>query len=518
MENNTNSPKNTWASNYFKILSGFTIQINWFVFLLLLISVTTFFSGYKWYFSSMKYAIDREEINFKEIDSLEINIKKHHLANDPNFDFNDFLQKKSAKLSKSIKSDSIPFNLKDIVRSNIANYRELNSSTNISTVPIAGLKTPTTDYLFLLYLVGTLIFLWLFKVLNDSRNVLVETFNFPTTQNYQEATTIPALFYIILPGTEKRKFYFYFEASLLIFIISILRLAFSNYYDLSSTHSLYDIPLEMHPGFNGWQYFWAFWVYILFAALAIIVFIKAVNILIDIRNLLILLKWQRNSFYPQLYQLFEEAGIYLIRFRNRMEYRNVGISNKMQLCIYANVYNPTKRDVRFISGRINLVRSLRIHEKNKGKNLIDREFKFSQQLNRDITFEEENMRLFFNNILKDPSYEKQLASSFKTEISKPVLYSKSEESNSSIIDPSIVKEVVALFEQSKLQKAIELLSSNLNEDFLERKIELRMLLSKLNKIENDNNKGIIPNDYYYYEYNKLINYFSKILSLFSKEE
>lgn len=368
------------------------------------------------------------------------------------------------------------------------------------------------DYLLLLTIIGVTLLFWLSRLIKYLKNILIETFNYPSQERNQEDFIIPSLFYILLPDEsfKNQKIYYYFEIILLIFICSIIRLTCSNLMDLYITHSKHT---ETHTNYNYFQIFGSSIIYLFFIFFSLYLFDRIKHNLIDIRNLIILIRWERTSFFPMLYEIFEEQGIYLKQYQNRMEYRKVGGGKVHEFCINVNVYNPLKRDIRFIHSKINLTQSLFKFNRNNRDVKIQREFTKDKYLERILTIEEERMRDFFRIILSDRNYEKGLYFSFTNAISEKVHSAINEMSNSRLHYKKVIDTCRTLIEESNLKEALHLLDQFLEEEGNEYTNEVKLNLRRYNKLLTDYRKGVIPRAQFDVELTIIANNILEILSI-----
>lgn len=130
--------------------------------------------------------------------------------------------------------------------------------------------------------------------------------------------------------------------------------------------------------------------------------------MLDIRNLVLLVKWGKKALYPALYHLFEKNKRSLKIEDSLIEYRKTKDIDKLFLCIRT----VEESQVHETKGCINLPKSLKIFYKNYPNWETNKKDTY---LGRMLTVEEYNMRNYFEKILTDDTYEKELCESWKKE-------------------------------------------------------------------------------------------------------
>lgn len=506
----------TWISEYYKILSRYSTQINVIILFLILTTVLSLFTGYSSQFGSLEFAQEREKktleakekelkVNKNRIDSLG----KRGLASSL---FDTLNRRHPLNTADSLRLKNLSDQRENLLRdsstavNSLRKVDKLVDEITISQIPLFGEKTSRADYIFFLYLLSIGALFWLLTILEFTKNVLKEVFNYPSTKDNSYEISIPSLFYIILPSNDNLKFYRYFELILYCFFASILLIGIIICYELFIFHSEHNSALTKIPGFDESQVFWTIGLYIIFALIYLMFFFFILPRLKDIRNLLILIKWQRTAFFPKLYELFQENNLYLIKGQNRMEYRQVGISSKLELCIYANVYNPTNpKDIRFIHDTVNLPKSLCKYISFNKTEVYDRTFFIDKYLDRIITVEEFRMREFFKALLTDKGYDNGIANSYGTallinKISAPEVSNVVEK-----ISKDIYEQVIELIKDNRINEVFALIDKNVVEDSNERKEQIALIKMRYDRYNSHFIKGIIPIDTYELEMRTISN-------------
>jgi hypothetical protein len=409
-EKNINDPKmvndqkitddpNDRGKLYFEILKKATSNINWLFLTLIIFTGVNFFMLYRWHCGNIKFAIKREQTNIDK----------------KNFDM--FYQKvsKTAYFEKTAYFDSTDIikknYLKSEVNKRIKELNDLDLQGSYSTLPFLGIPFYITDYVVMLLMIGMILFYWLYRNLKFSRDVLKEYYNAPRKLDPIDSELISSLFYFIFPSGEKFKRYKQIELGLVFYVISISLILASNLIELFLRHSYY-LSLIEQPGI--WDFLPHIFVTTLIIiscfVLSIIIWKQSKRYLLDLRNLVILTKWEKRAFFPALYDLFHKNNRKLMKDKNLLEYRRPNDSDDLFLCI-TTVEN--KNLIHKTRGHINLPESLKKFYINHPKGNHEKDF--DTTLERILTEEVQNMRDFFEIILTDYNYEKELCESWISE-------------------------------------------------------------------------------------------------------
>lgn len=520
-----------------------------------MVSIISVFSVYAWYLGDLAFAYKTEKNNKDKLQEIAL---KQGQRGKPTED-NEFTQEeaisalfnKETKLSGSeiinrldkyrdtlVKKDIInvfqdsittkkelPEKLSDDkgieaklskkIEDRIKGINEFRNKTTLAHIPFTGTTSTITDFIFLLYLLSLGLIFWLRKILEFTRNVLKEIFNFPSLEETSIEISIPSLFYLILPSNDNIKFYKYLEYTILLFLFSIIAFVFTNFFDIFINHHAYDLPLIDLPGFSNWQIFWSIGVYLIILSIILFAVYRIKDDLIDIRNLIVLIKWQRTAFFPQLYISFQENDLYLKKFQNRMEYRNVGISQKMRLCIYANIYNPyVLDDIRFINARVNLAKSLKKYFSHNKTEEYKRTFVVDKYIRRVLTVEENKMRDYVKAIFCDKNYEDELSREFEKCITAKVHQIKDFVTKPKLVDGKVLSVITSLVAEGKTQEALQKFHENVDEQLEEIKELLILLTARFERIHGHYLKGIIPIETYEMEVNIINNNILEVIKYF----
>jgi hypothetical protein len=535
-----------WVDGYYKSLTRYSNQIIVLFIAILMVSIISVFSVYTWYFGDLAFAYKTEKDNKDKLEEIILKQKQRgKLPSDNEFTQEEALSalfKKEEKLSGTeiikrlnenhdtlTKSDIVNIfqdsitekkelqerltdekviesKLSKKVENRVKNIAEFRNKTTLAYIPFMGTTSTITDFIFLLYLLSLGLIFWLRKVLEFTRNVLKEIFNFPSLEETSIEISIPSLFYLILPSNDNIRFYKYLEYTVLLFLFSIVTFVFTNFFDIFINHHAYDLPLIDLPGFSYWQIFWSVGIYAIILSIIMYAVLRIKDDLIDIRNLIVLIKWQRTSFFPQLYSLFQENDLYLKKYQNRMEYRNVGISKKMRLCIYANVYNPyVLDDIRFINARVNLAKSLKKFFAHNKTEEYKRTFVIDKYIRRILTVEENKMRDYVKAIFCDKNYEDELSKEFEKCITAKVHQIKDFVTKPKLVDEKVLAVITTLVADGQTREALQKFNENVDEQLEEIKELLILLTARFERIHGHYLKGIIPIETYEMEVNIINN-------------
>lgn len=198
-----------------------------------------------------------------------------------------------------------------------------------------------------------------------------------------------------------------------------------------------------------------------------------------------------------------------------MEYRKVGISKEMSLCIYANVYNPyILDDIRFINARVDLANSLKkFFEHNKTEE-YKRFFLIDKYVRRILTVEESKMRDYVKSIFCDKHYEDELSKEFEKCISMKTHQIKEVVTKPRLVDEKVLAAIQGLIAEGKTREALSLFDQNVDEKLEEIKDQIIMLISRFERIHGHYLKGIIPIETYEMEINIINNNILEIIKYF----
>jgi hypothetical protein len=276
--------------------------------------------------------------------------------------------------------------------------------------------------------------IWLFIIIDYSKNTLKNFLNYPSLKASTEEFGVNSLFFLLLPGGGNRRFYRYFELLMILYILLLFSIQLSNYYDLFVKENT--LGLTMGNMKKGWGEFLPHvWVsngiVIVCISICILIFWKALGKMKDVRNLLILLRWNRVAFVPTLHTIFQKMNLKLKKGHNSIEYRPLNEPKKeskkkpkkelIKLKFVVSLHTINQKDeensIRF-SGEINLAKSLKKFNKRifkEEESIPDLPMETEEALGRKPTFDELKMRKFFEKILSDTGYEKQLYEDFKAQ-------------------------------------------------------------------------------------------------------
>jgi hypothetical protein len=395
---------NSFAKLYYSILSRSSNQINWLIFALLAIIGTNISALYSWHFGNLEYAIKREEINLKQVGEL-----KKHIPRDKKEEITSTMKKENKNEDETIRA---------FVREKKENFQALYEKCQIATIPLTGVKFIITDFIIILCILGTIFLMWLFTIIDYSKNTLKNFLNYPSLKSSTEEWGVNSLFFLLLPGGGNRRFYRYFELLIALYILLLCSILISNYYDVVKKINPYGFKgMRNMPGWDVFEtHVWVSnGIVIVCISICILIFWKALGKMKDLRNLLILLRWYRVAFVPTLHKIFQKMNLKLKKGYNSLEYRPLNETKKLKIVVSLHTINQNDEEnsIRF-SGDVNLAHSLKKFYKQE-EFIPDLPMEAEEELGRKPTFDELKMRHFFEKIFSDKEYETQLYEDFKAQ-------------------------------------------------------------------------------------------------------
>jgi hypothetical protein len=268
---------------------------------------------------------------------------------------------------------------------------------------------------------------WLSINIKLSRDGLKEYFNAPTVLEYSDNESITSLFTFIMPSLDNYRSYRFFEWGLISYVVSLICLIASNFYDAyRKADIITGLTLSQQPNFNCYKGFVTSSNLITFIGVLFFFYLFWIicKYLLDIRNIVILLKWFNGSLKPAVHDaLLSKNKIFFRNMKPLYEYKRVNSLSDLHFCISlfyiqaSEVSNPSLNEnpeYKMISGKINLPESLKnFNEKSENSNMSEIPFdvrtKIDSDLNRRLTEEELKMKGFFKSLLINNSYGGNLA-------------------------------------------------------------------------------------------------------------
>lgn len=460
--------ESTRGRMYFDILFKSTSTLNWLFLTIIIFAGVNFFVLYTWHFGNLKYAIEREEVNLKKIDTLffnkygfykndSINILKIHLDTNENrfnrlhitaikdvknknkvvsvVDFYstrnyselkrmvDTLDSKSNKDSllsyinniqnESKKIDTITKTfdaLKAETQGYIDSYNKMRNEDWYPTLPFIGISFYIVDYVIVLLIIGCIFLYWYHRVLRFNRDVIKSYFNSPDSLIEEESDSISSLYFFILSSSTKFNRYKQIELGLNLYKISVILILVSDIYEVCYMHH-YNMPLYKQPG-----YFVMLWniiptLLIICSTIFFIIRIQkdAKTYLMDLRNLIILTKWTRTALSPAFFYLFkEEKGVELKKGENLTQYKKPFDTEGLHLCF---TFVDVKDREYTIKAAVNFSESLKKYNNHQEANAFDNKYLndfLKSHFGRRPTDDESYMTGFFIKTFTDKSYEVDL--------------------------------------------------------------------------------------------------------------
>ena len=407
--NNHEGTKENHSIMYYNILSKISNQINWLTFVILIIVGTSIFVLYTWHFGNLKYAIKVENYIVNHPEEVLKTISPEIFQKDPKEMIDQNIQDDIRE-----KEDDIKNKAQQLVNE----FKSMAAECRIAFLQFAGVKVFITDFLILLSIVGTLFLVWLFFLFKYSRNTMAELFNFPSQKTSVQELGISSLFFVITHGFGKKRYTTIFEmlAGFLLILTSLELI--SNFWDLFFHMTEYGIKgLYNLPGFKEFLPHAIVSTSLILICLATISVIirKTKVIVLDIHNLIILLRWGRIAIIPTLFELTERnLNQKLERGYNSIEYIFSEEKKSYILMTTLAIAETTSssRQSLVIESRINLRKSLAQYLKNNSC-VNNKNSYIDKYLNRRLMKNELEMREYFFTIFTDRNLEKELAAKFK---------------------------------------------------------------------------------------------------------
>ena len=267
---------------------------------------------------------------------------------------------------------------------------------------------------------------WLLVNIKFSRDTLKEYFNAPAVLTYTDNESIASMFSFIIPNLDNYKRYRFFELGIIFYLLSLFGVLISNIYDVFvKENPITGLTIFERPSFA--EYFGFVFssnlITITSIIITIILFIQFKKYLLDIRNLVLLLKWFNGSLKPAVIDsLMDKNQEFYEGIKPRYEYRRIDSTSQLHFCInlvhkshqLSNSNLNDRPKFTTISGIIDLPKCLvRFNSRRKEFNLeeisLAEKIRIDPDLNRRLTEEELRMKKFFELLLKDKSYGDNLA-------------------------------------------------------------------------------------------------------------
>lgn len=353
-----------------------------------------------------------------------------------NFKKVNILDNNSKEIAFKYYTDKV--NLK--IKSDLDNLKKLQSETQINSLSfLANIKSTTPDYIVVISTLGTVFVFWLYIVLESTRDTLKIIFNDTKLYIKPEIESVFSIFFMILPSYPNRKAFNTLKLTLIFFNISLLGLIISNIHGIFYSPFLcglsrYQLINLLDSGRILLFYYLIPTILIIFSSIFSFYFsVKQIYPIIDIRNLIFLLRWTRVALKPQIIILLDNIDqdgnnisketINKSKIKKYIDYENIFIEyrnyKKVEKPIlflsrilgnkYRNYFvirlNKTKNNEAIkIKGEIDLLGSYQeFYSEKRDEDItsISDLYLKDKLLNRVLTIEEAKMRLFFSDFLRD---------------------------------------------------------------------------------------------------------------------
>ena len=185
---------NSIAKLYYRILSRSSNQINWLIFALLVIIGTNLAGLYSWHFGNIEYAIKREEINLKEVSEIMNRFEKKRI------------KEKNEKKNNEVKNENEKIDeetIRAFLKEKKEDFQKMYKECQTATIPLTGVKFIITDFDIILCILGTIFLMWLFTIIDYSKNTLQNFLNYPSLKASIEELGVNSLFFLLLPGPDQ---------------------------------------------------------------------------------------------------------------------------------------------------------------------------------------------------------------------------------------------------------------------------------------------------------------------------
>lgn len=292
--------------------------------------------------------------------------------------------------------------------------RDLDSTMSVIQLPLINIQLLQTDLAPILVLLGLFFLYWLRLNLEFARNTLCNLYNDSSTAN-RVSRTIPAHFFILWPGSSRRRSHWIFWFILYSIVVSCLILIATDIHDFFGTGSRRAIALYKQAGWEAFKpyAYGKIVVEFLMAFVAAYVIYRLRSIIRDVRNLLTLVEWAPRAFHPLLYNLFAEEKSPLFEGANETsydEYASRSFCLRIRLTFIGDRRNPNPHEEEYFEASVDLWESA--SHKNSYSETIDWKYLFSKSEWAHSSAEERRMRFFFFNVLTNPNIEKELSRKF----------------------------------------------------------------------------------------------------------
>ncbi len=383
MENNNFSEI---GKSYLELLTRTSSTLNWLFLSILIFTGVNFALMYQDYFGALNSSImaREENISKEKIDEYINPDRFNRLYYQYNYEDSSNSAKKDFIKSRELKT--------------IENYKDLILKNNSFTIPFLGITLYRTEFMIFILIIGVFFLCWLVKNIEYCRDLLRDYYNLYKGYNYVENELISSLFLYIFSGNRGYKFYRYFEFVLLIYSISIAVIVIGNIYEIVT-------KILPSPGFNSYFKTLLFGNLVFIGAFIVsfVYLIKSRKYLLNIRNIIILLRWRKRAIIPAIKEIFECKNKKLKVNSSYIRYDIIDNDRNLKLYVHLIEKKIGTNDITIICGLINLAESLK--KFNKEKNHQVEAISNVNVRSEDYSFEDLYMINYFKMIITDYSYE-----------------------------------------------------------------------------------------------------------------